>query len=182
MKNDAYLNFCLEQAAKSPLRYRHGCIVVRGGKVIGQGYSDYRSGYDGGALKSGRLPLRATVKAEADAALIPLETMTGGGGRLANTPLSMHSEMMAIQSALSMSSKGACRAVSSQKQCFKLSGSCRRGTRLRREAVKYYAKVICTAALTQSAASYRIAKQHVQERLEDPASRSCFAGIYQGVQ
>lgn len=182
MKNDTYLNLCLEQAANSPLRYRHGCIVVRGGKVIGQGYNDYRSGYDGGALKSGQLPLRATVKAKADEGTIPVGSLTGGGGRLANTPLSMHSEMMAIHSALSMSSKGALRAVFSQKQCFKLSGSCRRGTRLRREAVKSYAKAICTAPLTQSAASHRIAKQHVQERLGDPASRSCFAGIYQGVQ
>ena len=51
MKTDHYLNLCLEQAAMSPLRYRHGAIIVRGGKVIGQGYNDYRSGFDGGALK-----------------------------------------------------------------------------------------------------------------------------------
>lgn len=44
MKTDNYLTLCLEQAAKSPLHYRHGCIVVRGGKVIGQGYNDYRPG------------------------------------------------------------------------------------------------------------------------------------------
>jgi deoxycytidylate deaminase len=60
MKTDNYLNLCLDQATKSSLRYRHGAIVVRGGKVIGQGYNDYRSGFDGGALKSGRLPLRSS--------------------------------------------------------------------------------------------------------------------------
>jgi hypothetical protein len=34
MKTDNYLDLCLDQAAKSPLRYRHGA-VVHGGKVIG---------------------------------------------------------------------------------------------------------------------------------------------------
>lgn len=33
MKTDNYLTLCLEQAALSPLRNRHGCIIVRGGKV-----------------------------------------------------------------------------------------------------------------------------------------------------
>jgi hypothetical protein len=59
MKTDNYLNLCLEQAAKSPLRYRHGAIIVRGGKVIGQGYNDIRDGFDGGALKTGRLSVRS---------------------------------------------------------------------------------------------------------------------------
>jgi len=55
MKTDNYLTLCLEQAAKSPLHYRHGSIIVRGGKVIGQGYNDYRPGFNGGALKHGRI-------------------------------------------------------------------------------------------------------------------------------
>jgi deoxycytidylate deaminase len=55
MKTDNYLTLCLEQAAKSPLRYRHGCIIVRGGKVIGQGHNDYRPGFDSGTLKHGRV-------------------------------------------------------------------------------------------------------------------------------
>lgn len=59
MKTDHYLTLCLEQAANSPLRYRHGSIIVRGGKVIGRGFNDVRSGFDGGALKNGRLPVRA---------------------------------------------------------------------------------------------------------------------------
>ena len=53
---DSYLSLCLEQASKSSLHYRHGCIIVRGGKVIGQGYNDRRPGFSGcGTLKSGRL-------------------------------------------------------------------------------------------------------------------------------
>jgi hypothetical protein len=31
-----------DQASLSPLRYRHGGIVVKGGMVIGQGFTDYR--------------------------------------------------------------------------------------------------------------------------------------------
>jgi deoxycytidylate deaminase len=55
MKTDNYLALCLEQAAHSPLHYRHGAIIVRGGKVIGQGFNDYRRGFDGGALRRARL-------------------------------------------------------------------------------------------------------------------------------
>ena len=44
MKTDNYLSLCLDQAAKSPLHYRHGSIIVRGGKIIGQGFNDYRPG------------------------------------------------------------------------------------------------------------------------------------------
>jgi hypothetical protein len=44
----------------------------------------------------------------------PFECLAGGG-RLASTPLSMHSEMMAIHSALSASSTLASSAVSSKK-------------------------------------------------------------------
>tara|TARA_R110002003_G_scaffold44_19_gene3426 strand:- start:5213 stop:5689 length:477 start_codon:yes stop_codon:yes gene_type:complete len=146
MKTDNYLSLCLEQAAKSPLRYRHGAIIVRGGKVIGQGYNDYRAGFNGGALKTGRLPLRSSNGSavselkkkhkfkrettseygeETTKTFTPFETMTGGGGRMANTPLSMHSEMMAIHTAFAACSTVASSAVSSQKPCFKLSGDVR---------------------------------------------------------
>lgn len=47
MKSDTYLSLCIEQAEMSPLHFRHGAIVVRGGKVIGHGYNDYRPGFDG---------------------------------------------------------------------------------------------------------------------------------------
>lgn len=169
MKTDNYLNLCLEQAAKSPLRYRHGCIIVRGGKVIGQGFNDHRSGYDGGALKTGRLPARSLDTAalaelkkkrklkrdlknpnlEAVTTFTPFEAMSGGG-KQANTPLSMHSEMMAIHSALSASRALVSMAVSSQKPYFKLSGDSKRKARLRRDAIKTYAKTICRFVAAQS--------------------------------
>jgi deoxycytidylate deaminase len=154
MKTDNYMTLCLEQAAKSPLRYRHGCIIVRGGKVIGQGFNDYRSGYNGGALKTGQLSTRtlngpaiAELKkkqklkreprlaaSETSNTFVPFEGM--GGGHHVNTPLSMHSEMMAIHSAISASSTLASTALSSQKPSFKLPGTSKRKARLRRGALQ----------------------------------------------
>ncbi|KAF2687498.1 hypothetical protein K458DRAFT_296434 [Lentithecium fluviatile CBS 122367] len=168
MKTDNYLTLCLEQAANSPLRYRHGCIIVRGGKVIGQGFNDHRAGFDGGALKTGRLPSRSIDGAalaelkkkhklkrelkypqqEETNTFTPFENM-GGSGKLTNNPLSMHSEMMAIHSALATSGTIASSAVSYQKPYFKLSGDSKRKARLRRDAIKAYVETVCKTALAQ---------------------------------
>ncbi|KAL8802499.1 MAG: hypothetical protein Q9200_006565 [Gallowayella weberi] len=119
-RNDTYLSLCLEQASLSPLHYRHGCIVVRGGKVIGKGYNDYRSGFNGDAQMTGSAgsssnPAKYDLKSKKPKAYSNKSSETyvafncrdhavgTGGGALANTPLSMHSEMMAINSALSLS-------------------------------------------------------------------------------
>ncbi|KAF1959719.1 hypothetical protein CC80DRAFT_439722 [Byssothecium circinans] len=188
MKTDTYKTLCLEQAALSPLHYRHGCIIVRGGKVIGQGFNDHRAGFSGGALKNGRLPVRSANDAALaelkkkhklkrhlknlteNTTFTPFENM--GGGTLANTPLSMHSEMMAIHSALSASSTMAASAVSCQKPYFKLSGDSKRKARLRRDAVKAHVETICKAALAQSAAEQRTGPSSVQEwRFGDSASQ-----------
>jgi deoxycytidylate deaminase len=191
MKTDNYLALCLEQAVKSPLRYRHGSIIVRGGKVIGQGYNDYRPGFDGGALKTGRLPLRSSnnpsvvelkkklkVKEklcgsdEETKTFTPFENIVGGG-KLANTPLSMHSEMMAIHSALSASSTQASNVVSSEKPRFKLPGDSKQKSRLRREALQSYVEVVCQSALAQSTAASCHTQSDVQEWLfETGTSRS----------
>lgn len=190
MKTDNYLNLCIEQAANSPLRYRHGAIVVRGGKVIGQGYNDYRSGFDGGALKTGRLPLRASSAATmnklkkheskqkpdaesiAETSFMPFEQINGGG-KLVNTPLSMHAEMMAIHSALTASSALVSSAVSSEKPYFKLPGGSKQKARLRRDAIKSYVEIVCKAALVQYGAKSCRAQSEVQQRrFEQGASKS----------
>ncbi|KKY17304.1 hypothetical protein UCDDS831_g06472 [Diplodia seriata] len=129
-RSDHYLSLCLAQAALSPLRYRHGCIIVRGGKVIGAGHNDYRPGYDGGALKTGVVPKQQQHpkhrpnpkrKPKSDThhhhdhpstppspqhptagnAFTPFED-NGHGNALhaAITPFSMHSEMMAVADAV----------------------------------------------------------------------------------
>lgn len=174
MKTDNYLTLCLEQAAKSPLHYRHGCIVVRGGKVIGQGYNDYRPGFDGGSLKHGRVakgaldgPAMADLKEklkkqkekpkQKPQQQEPTKTFTPyegtGGGPYSNVPLSMHSEMMAVHSALAASSTLSSTAFSCEKPSFKLPRSDKRKTRLRAEALKRYVNTVCDAASAGTATS-----------------------------
>ncbi|QDS75334.1 hypothetical protein FKW77_002001 [Venturia effusa] len=169
MKTNNYLTLCREQADLSPLHYRHGCVIVRGGKVIGQGFNDLRAGFDGGALKHGRIASGAldgpaimdlkrkrklkpqsepkcSVKTRSHS-FTPYEAM--GGGHRANVPLSMHSEMMAIHSAIARSGTLNATAVSSVKPSFKLPGGSKRKAKLRQEALKEYVKLVCCAALDQ---------------------------------
>ncbi|KAF2009752.1 hypothetical protein BU24DRAFT_323490, partial [Aaosphaeria arxii CBS 175.79] len=179
MSTDKYLTLCLEQAELSPLHYRHGCVIVRGGKVIGKGYNDYRSGFDGGALKTGRLPTRsdgpAALKLKANIKLkhkakditsdskdstgnrfIAFEGMSGGN--LASTPFSMHSEIMAIQSALSSPS-----TMSLIKPYSKLSGGTKGSVRTRRDAIKAYVEQVCAAAVARSITEKHLLPPSVQE-------------------
>jgi len=180
-RTDSYLSICLQEATKSPLHYRHGCVVVSGGKIIGKGFNDYRPGFNGGALKTGKLAASSAVNGPAIVALkqkqkfkskpemdkdiimvekelqpssnatfTPFETAaigsSGGGGHLANTPLSMHSEMMAIHSALALSStldsQGSARSSRwPEKPCFKLPGRGKQELRLR--GLKAYVEAVC---------------------------------------
>lgn len=71
------------------------------------------------------------------------------GGHHANTPLSMHSEMMAIHSALAQSGTLASTAVSSIKTSFKLPGNSKHHTRLRSERLKAYVEAVFPAALEE---------------------------------
>lgn len=190
-RTDSYLSLCLEQASKSPLHYRHGSIVVSGGKVIGQGYNHYRPGFNGGALKTGQLASSSTLDGAAIAALKqkqrqkrkspmagkessgelrrrqpepngpltpfkdPAGASSSGSRHLANTPLSMHSEMMAIHSALSLSgswaSQGSVRSARwLEKSRLKLPGCGKRQLRL--QGLKAYIEAVCgeQAVLAQS--------------------------------
>jgi deoxycytidylate deaminase len=188
MKTNNYLSLCREQAALSSLHYRHGCVIVRGGKVVGQGFNDSRAGFDGGALKHGRIasggldgpaildlkrkrklkpkPEPSSSVNNNSKSFTPYESM--GGGHRANVPLSMHSEMMAIHSAIARSSTLTATAVSSVKPSFKLPGSSKRKTRLRQEALKAYVKLVCCAALEQQ--QQHGEKQSDAERREGKSS------------
>ncbi|GAB7323732.1 hypothetical protein MBLNU13_g07198t1 [Cladosporium sp. NU13] len=196
MKTDNYLTLCLEQAAKSPLHYRHGCIIVRGGKVIGQGHNDYRPGFDGGALKHGRVAgsaLNGAALAEMKAKLkerkenkakpksnqhppqpprqlAAFEKVGTGGGVHANTPLSMHSEMMAIHSAISTSSNLACSSFSHDKPFFKLPRGDKKKERLRRDVLQNYVERICETSTSRT--SGQAGKLQVQECGFASASKS----------
>lgn len=187
MKSDLYLNLCVEQAHLSTLHYRHGCIVVKGGKVIGQGFNDYRPGYDGGSvLKSGTLPKaalplhdRARSKPDKSKSKFkPVEVVSGnrgGGGHHANARLSMHSEMMAINSALTSSSTLAASSVSHVKPCFKLPGDTKRKRELRRQSLAAYVRAICLDAASGAAAQQQVQRagkaQAREWRIESSASQ-----------
>jgi tRNA(Arg) A34 adenosine deaminase TadA len=155
MKTDQYLNLCLGQAALSTLHYRHGCVVVKGGKVIGQGFNDCRPGYDGGSvLKTGVLPKSAAnVKLDNPGLhkrtgnFRAVERIVGncGGGYHANAQLTLHSEMMAINSALSSCSTMAASTVARFKPSFRLLGDSKRKRALRRDAVLAYTRSVCLA-------------------------------------
>ncbi|EME41142.1 hypothetical protein DOTSEDRAFT_55053 [Dothistroma septosporum NZE10] len=168
MKTDNYLSLCLEQAAKSPLHYRHGAIVVRGGKVIGHGYNDYKPGFNGGSLKHGKIAkgtfdgdavkqlkdkLKKKNQQQQDiyqpqrqqscVSFVQFEAQNGtGGGHSVNQPLSMHSEMMAIYSALSASSTLSSTTFAREKPCFKLPRSDKRKARLQRDVLMAYVAAV----------------------------------------
>lgn len=195
MKTDSYLNLCIEQAHLSPLHYRHGCVVVKGGKVIGQGFNDYRPGYDGGSvLKTGVLPKAAgpfdgeiiarskpdknksskhpdPPKPNSKSKFKPVEALSGncGGGHHANARLSMHSEMMAINSALTSSSTLAAGTVSHVKPCFKLPGDSKRKRELRSQNLAAYVRAVCLDAATGAEA-----QQQVQRAGKAEADGWCF--------
>lgn len=211
MKSDLYLNLCIEQAHLSPLHYRHGCVVVKGGKVIGQGFNDYRPGYDGGSvLKTGVLPkAAATIDGKDIAGYKPdknncsknsdppttnlktkfklVETITGncgGGGHHANARLSMHSEMMAINSALTSSSTLAASTVSHFKPCFKLPVDSKRKRELRRQNLAAYVRTVCldaAAGADAKAQVQRAGEAEVQEWWPLPAS-CCFSSSTRQMQ
>lgn len=180
-RSDNYLSLCLEQASLSSLHYRHGCIIVRGGKVIGKGYNDYRPGFDGGNQNNARLPSAGpfaepdTFKPKLKKPTNPSNPIGTGATSLLNTPLSMHSEMMAISSALSLSAAIACQGTARsaqwlEKPCFKLPSRSKRQSRLLH--LKAYTKDICRAAEEQATLSERRGESHVQQScFEASASR-----------
>ena len=161
----------------SPLHYRHGCVIVRGGKVIGQGYNDHRPHFDGGAKRlasssaynssaiaavkqknkhSNRILNRKGRSSEQNEKQSEIYSFDGdlNGCSTANTPLSMHSEMMAIHSALSLSNTLAPRTSTRltqwlQKPSFKLPG------RGKRELHLQTLEAYVNQAISEGAVTYK---------------------------
>ncbi|KAF7512854.1 hypothetical protein GJ744_011957 [Endocarpon pusillum] len=152
-RQDTYLSLCLEQASKSPLHYHHGCIIVRGGKVIGRGFNHYRPGFNGGALKNGRSKTASDMLVQQKPKHMNKfnrrdEDLHACGGRAgAHMALSMHAEMMAIRSALSLSSHPSGASARSnawyEKPCFKSPGLGKKERRLRKEKIRQYVERVC---------------------------------------
>ncbi|KAI1499881.1 hypothetical protein F5X99DRAFT_430263 [Biscogniauxia marginata] len=180
MKSDYYLTLCLEQAEQSPLHYRHGCIVVKGGKVIGKGFNDYRPGYDGGALKTGLLPTRSLAvdkqphhkrhimtkggKPGQKQGFKPFENTVGilaGGHHQAQNSLSMHSEMMAINSALASSSTLAATTVSHIKPLLTPSHDSKFKRQQRGKMLNEYAQRVCYDAVGPQKQQQKQQQKHI---------------------
>jgi hypothetical protein len=201
-RNDMYLSLCLSQAELSTLHYRHGSIIVRGGKVIGQGFNCYKPGFDGGALRSGVLPsisidgpaidelkqrLKSKLKPknkpgnlQEDGAFTLFEST--GCGPHANMNLSMHSEMMAIRSALSLSSGTLSSQTSArsakwfEKPCFKLPGDSKK-RKARARVLKAYTAAVCAEAVTSGTSQAHDRKFSIQKSsFEHYASQPGFQG------
>ncbi|USP73796.1 putative isomerase YbhE [Curvularia clavata] len=151
MKSDTYLDHCLTLAENSRLRNKHGAIIVHGGKVIGEGYNAWRAGFDGGGtVKTGHLSVRSSNGQSATASKSKLKhklsdpeqsskTFTPVGKMVdsfEDMPLSMHSEMMAVDSALSGSKS---LAVSSRNPRFKTLGNPKQTLQLRQKVQSYVA-------------------------------------------
>lgn len=201
-RNDALLSLCLTQAEMSPLHYRHGSVIVRGGKIIGQGFNSYRPGFDGGALKTGVLrasshdgpainglkerskskhkskskPEKDDVYGPDKTAFTPFEST--GHGYMPNKPLSMHSEMMAIQSALSLSSGASSSQASArsakwlQKPCFSIPGDSKT-RKARAQGLRAYAKAVYEDAGSASTSKVYRGKFSLQmQGFEPGASQS----------
>ena len=215
-RTDSYLSLCLEQASKSSLHYRHGCIIVRGGKVIGQGYNDYRPGFSGCVtLKSGRLaygasnsPALMVLKLSKSKSkpkskqsyygqntvvmdMASTDTSEFGGGCLANSPLSMHSEMMAIQSALSLSSNTASYGSARSSALLQKPGLSILSSRGKRESrlrnLKSYVDTVCGEALAAKASKTTNGMQyggesHVQGSQFEPSASQCGQAEEPGLQ
>jgi hypothetical protein len=154
-RQDTYLTLCLELASKSPLHYRHGCIIVRGGKVVGSGFYHYRPGFDGGHPKNGRTKGnrhigQQDIKPKRKSGARNEASCACGGGLDANMALSMHSKMMAIRSTLSLSSHqsgASARATAWYATArFKLPGGGKREHKLRKENIWKYVEMVYETA------------------------------------
>ena len=158
MKADDYLALCLEQAVLTPLQFRHGAILVRGGKVLGRGFNDHRLGFDGGALKDGRLADSKGNRAACPELKKRSFAESAGSSNVGlkrswvppttNQPLSMHAEMMAIQSALAQEYRSARRHLAKlrvQRRAFEscadeARGAQKEGVKQRRRAASKESK------------------------------------------
>lgn len=81
-------NAATQEALRSTMRYRHGAIITKGGKILGQGHNHVRTGFSG--------PLAA----HAAVALPGCGCAAQASGTAYSSYFSMHAEMHAVTSAL----------------------------------------------------------------------------------
>ncbi|WFD25427.1 hypothetical protein MNAN1_000389 [Malassezia nana] len=89
---DRMRNAATQEALRSTMRYRHGAIIIKGGKILAQGHNHVRTGFSG--------PLSAH-----EAIVLPMpdgshEQGTCKTGQKCQSYFSMHAEMHAVTTAL----------------------------------------------------------------------------------
>jgi hypothetical protein len=171
------------------------------GKLSAKATTPCRPGFDGGVLKTGaishkgrdgpaiaelkqRLKLKARPKCkskqdeQSQSTFTPFEGTTSiSGGCQANTPLSLHSEMMAIQSALSLSSGTLSSHTSArsarwvQKPCFKVLSASKLKARLKTcvQAVCAEAEATSPRTVKQSGGKFCFQESHFEASSSQPS-------------
>lgn len=177
-----YLGHCLELAERSPLYHRHGCVVVKGGRIIGRGFN--KPSLSGGAVKTGTLrtggspsSIDAEMKSkhrkskhkQKDGLPNPFSNNSNpakqqalddgasfqpfeAGGGFSNTPLTVHSEMAAIMDVLQKSTTLSSKALSCEKPPNKLPGSKRKDPKWKDVASAYVERFFETQCAMQAQA------------------------------
>lgn len=100
-RGDKMRNAATQEALRSPMRYRHGAIVTKGGKIIARGHNHIRTGFSGplSAHETIVLPKHAQNDAQCCANCADEEAPAPRPG-LASSYFSMHAEMHAIHTVL----------------------------------------------------------------------------------
>ncbi|WFC93987.1 hypothetical protein MBRA1_000614 [Malassezia brasiliensis] len=100
-RGDKMRNAATQEALRSPMRYRHGAVVTKGGKIIARGHNHIRTGFSGplSAHETIVLPKHAQNDAHCCASYTDEEAPAPRPG-LASSYFSMHAEMHAIHTIL----------------------------------------------------------------------------------
>ena len=104
-RGDKMRNAAMQEAMRSTMRYRHGAIITKGGKILSQGHNHVRTGFSGPlfAHEAVHLPSnrQMEVKDENTSDNSCCHPATRSGPRSQSQAyFSMHAEMHAVTSAL----------------------------------------------------------------------------------
>lgn len=93
-------NAATQEALRSNMRYRHGAVITKGGKILGQGHNHIRTGFSG-PLSAHDAVVLPGQRADAQACVnCAQEDSMSGRPSAAHSYFSMHAEMHAITSLL----------------------------------------------------------------------------------
>lgn len=104
-RGDKMRNAAMQEATRSTMRYRHGAIITKGGKILSRGHNHVRTGFSGPlyAHEAVHLPSKHDMERNfqnaGDASCCHMAAHSGPGTQ-PHSYFSMHAEMHAVTSAL----------------------------------------------------------------------------------